>query len=706
MRKNSSVTTQAATALLIAGLFLPSLSAQTEQRSSPLYRFRVTTDLVLVNVVVRDKKGEVVRGLTRDDFTLLEDGKPQSISSFDFEDVGAVPPSAPLPTTVLAAPSNAGIQARPETAATLSLHDRRLIVLFFDLSSMQPEEIDRAVTAAQDYVEKQMTPADLIAVVSLATFLRVDQDFTADRTRLKQVLQRFSSSSGQGFEEGATGDTEGTPDTGQPFTPDDTEYNIFNTDRRLEALQSLADALSRVDQKKSVIYFSSGMNRTGIENQAQLRVAINRAIRANVSLYAMDIRGLQALPPGGEAQQASLRGVAPFSGQATLNQFDSNFSSQETLVSLAADTGGRAFLDTNDFGAAFSRVQQDTSAYYVLGYRSNNPKHDGRFRRISVRTNLKRVKLEYRAGYYAPRDFAHSGREDRERQLVDELTSELPATDLNLYLAAAYFRLDDDRYFVPVSLVVPGWEIPFARASEKDRAALDVIGMVRDEAERPIGNVRDTVKLSLEGSQEVRRKNLQYQTGFILPSGKYHLKFVLRENQTGQMGAFETDLEIPDLRHLRLKMSAVVLSAQIKSGAKDKSENPLVRDGQELVPNITHVFSADQHLYLYYEVYDPEHESKDSQRAIIAGDKSRQGQGKPGIRVLTNIQFFRGKVKTYETSLVEARELTAPARRAAIFQLDVALTALRPGYYMCQVNVIDDAAGTFTFPRLPLLIRK
>jgi hypothetical protein len=323
-----------------------------------------------------------------------------------------------------------------------------------------------------------------------------------------------------------------------------------------------------------------------------------------------------------------------------------------------------------------------------------------------VRTNLKRVKLEYRAGYYAPRDFAHSGREDRERQLVEELTSELPATDLNVYLAAAYFRLDEDRYFVPVSLVVPGWEIPFARASEKDRATLDVIGMIRDEAQRPIGNVRDTVKLSLEGSQEVRRKNLQYQTGFILPPGKYHLKFVLRENQTGRMGAFETDLEIPDLRRLRLKMSAVVLSAQIKSGAKGKSENPLVRDGQELIPNITHVFSADQHLYLYYEVYDPERESKDSQRAIIAGDKSRQGQGKPGIRVLTNIQFFRGKVKAYETSLVEASELTAPARHAAIFQLDVALTPLRPGYYMCQVNVIDDAAGTFAFPRLPLLIRK
>ena len=130
------------------------------------------------------------------------------------------------------------------------------------------------------------------------------------------------------------------------------------------------------------------MDKTGIENQSQLRNAINRAVRGNVAIYPMDMRGLQAIIPGGEAQQASLRGTSPYSGASVRNAFDSNFSTQETLVTLAADTGGRAFLDSNDFGAVFKKVQEDTSAYYVLGYRSTNPARDGRFRKITVKTSV------------------------------------------------------------------------------------------------------------------------------------------------------------------------------------------------------------------------------------------------------------------------------------------------------------------------------
>ncbi|MGZ4824384.1 MAG: VWA domain-containing protein, partial [Terriglobales bacterium] len=530
---------------------------------------------------------------------------------------------------------------------------------------------------------------------SLATSLQVNQDLTSDHELLNKALSRLNPSSGGGFDAGMTGDTEGTADTAQPYTPDDTEYNIFNTDRRLEALQSLAESLSRIEQKKSVIYFSSGMDKTGIENQSQLRNAINRAVRSNVAIYPMDMRGLQAIIPGGEAQQASLRGTSPYSGASVRNAFDSNFSTQETLVTLAADTGGRAFLDSNDFGAVFNKVQEDTSAYYVLGYRSTNPARDGRFRKIIVKTSVPDVKIEFRKGYYAPRDFAHSNRDDREQQLVDELSSELSATDLDVYLSAAYFRLSEGRFYVPVSLVVPGSEIPFTNSGDKDKATLDIIGVVRDELQRPVGNVRDTVKLNLDESQQVRRKNVQYQTAFTLPPGKFHLKLVLRENQSGRLGSFETDVIIPDFKKEKvpLRLSSVVMGTQIQNAAKRKSsENVLAKDGSELIPNVLHVFSPAQHLYFYYEVYEP---TKDTHSA----DKGKQ------IRLLTSIQFFQGKVKAFETPLVEAHQLTAPDRKAAVFQFDVPLSQLKPGLYTCQVTVIDDAAGTFAFPRLALLLK-
>ena len=662
------------------------------------YVLHVESDLVLVNVTVRDKNGNFVSGLKLENFTILEDNKPQKIVSFDVENVDAVPAlevtqAKPLPEPASGQPASS---TSPANSAA-QFKDRRLIVLFFDLSAMEPDEIDHAVTSAEHYVDTQMAPADLVSIVSLGSSLLVNQDFTTDRALLKKQLEAFSSGSGQGFEEGTTGTTEGTPDTGQPFTADDTEYNIFNTDRRLEALRSVAANLSYIQQKKSLIYFSSGMDRTGIENQSELRAAVNASVRSNLAIYTMDMRGLQALVAGGEAQNASLRGVSAYSGQATLNALNSNFTTQETLVTLASDTGGRAFLDSNDFTKIFKGVQQDTSTYYLLGYHSTNPARDGHYRRIVVKNSVPGVKIDFRRGYYAPADFKHSTSDDKERQLEEELASELPATDLPLYLGVAYFRMEGNKFFVPISLVVPGSQIPFVRSSDRDKATLDVIGMVLDNERHALNRFRDTVKLAVNTSTEVQKKNVQYDTGMSLLSGKYHLKFVVRENQTGSMGSFETDIDVPDLKAQPLKMSSVVLASQIQPAKKSANPNPLIHDGSKIIPSITHVFSATQHLLLYYEVYDPA-------QSAVAGSAS-SAEHKPSIRLLTNVAFFQGKAKAYESSLMELTELNVRDRKAAVFQLDVPLTSLKPGFYTCQVNVIDDAGGHFLFPRLALLIR-
>jgi VWFA-related protein len=678
---------------LVASLRPPSLPAQ--QQSD--YTFRASTEIVLVNVSVRDRNGKFVRDLKPEDFTLLEDGKAQKITSFDVENTDAVPPpEVPQPVAVDAAPA-APVAPKPAAPTGDQVYrDRRLIVLFFDVADMEPDEIERAVAAAQDYVNKQMLPADLVSIVSLGSSLTLAQDFTSDREQLKKVLQSLNPAAGQGFQAGSTGTTEDTPDTGGSFTADDTEYNIFNTDRRLEALRSVAESLAKVQQKKSLIYFSSGMERTGIENQSELRAATNAAVRANLAIYTMDMRGLQAIVPGGEAQNASLRGTSPYSGTSTRTAFDSNFASQESLVTLAGDTGGRAFLDSNDFNQIFKGVQQDTSTYYIIGYHSTNAARDGKFRRITVSLKTPGYKLDYRRGYYAPADFKHSNQEDRELQLEQELSSELPSTDLPVYLSAGYFRVNAGKFFVPVSIVVPGSEIPFASKTNEDKSTLDVLGVVQDKSnKRPVDQIRDTVKLAVNTSMQVRQKNVQYNNAFFLPPGQYHLKFVVRENQTGRMGSFETDITIPDLKSQPLKMSSVVLSSQVQAGKKQKYDNPLLRDGSEIIPSVTHVFSSGQHLYLYYEVYDPIRANGD--------------QGKPktegAIRVLTSVAFFQGSTKAFETPLVESSTMNETDRKAAVFRLDVPLTQLKPGYYTCQVNVIDDAAGQFLFPRMALLVR-
>ncbi len=699
-------------ALAVLLLLAPSVwaHAQDEQQPASNFTLKVENDLVLTNVVVRDKKtGEPVRGLTRDDFTISENGKPQSILSFDFESIDR---ATPLNEAMVSGRSGQLVLGKGAgTGSAEQLRDHRLIILFFDLTSMQPEDIERSVEAARNFVTRQMQPADLVAAVSLDSSLSVDQDFTADKQRLLAALSAYNGTQPQGFSAGATSTTNQTEDASS-FTPDESEYNDINTDRELFALGSISRSLAYLNQKKSLLYFSGGLERNGIENQASLRAAVNAAVRSNLSIYSVDARGLEAITPLGDASTGSLRGTTAYNGAALQNNFDSNFNSQEVLSTLATDTGGKFYGDSNDFAPAFARMEQDTSAYYVIGFRSTDPARDGRYRKLTVKVNRPDVKLEYRPGYYAPADYRHSNHEDRERQLEEQLRSDLPATDVAVYLAAYYFREEagtparPPRYTVPIALIVPGSQIPFVKGGNRDKATLDILGEVNDAAGHPIGDVRQTVKLAIDQAQQVTRKNIQYATSFTLPPGKYQLKFVVRENETGRMGSFVSGITVPDLTKSPVKLSSIVLSSQRMPAAKasGKESDPLVQSGLLWIPNVAHVFHPEQHLYLLYEVYDPSHGHDGPQQQPAMGAKALPA-GPSGPHVLTSIEFLSGSTKVYETPVVEATRTNEPGGNAIAFQFDVPLTALKPGLYTCQVNVIDDNAVAFAFPRSALLIR-
>ncbi len=666
-------------------------------------RLKVSTEIVLVNVVARDKHGNLIKDLKKEDFTVFEDGKKQDLASFDFEKVDEMAMAGTAGTTVTGTAGQPSGLLNSKVQKSLDARDRRLMLLFFDFSAMEPDDIDRAVDAGKKYVQAKMQPADLVALMSLATNLQLDLDFTDDKGKILAKLASYNDSEGQGFETGATGGSEGTAETSGSYTPDDTDYNTFSADRKLLALESVMQAMGKIPQKKSLIYFSNGITQSGVDNQTALRQATAAAVRANVSIYPVDVRGLSSFPPGGQAQAASLHGQSAYTGGSVLNDLNGNDSSQETLYTLAADTGGKAFMDTNDLSGVFSVVQKDTSAYYVLGYTSSNHLKDGRYRRLKVQVNRADVKLEYRAGYYADRDYLHMKQTDREEQLEDELAAALSQTDVALYAGAAYFRQDDNHYYLSVSLVIPGSQIPFVQEKDKDNATIDIIGQVLEGEKVPVGRLRDTVKLAVDSSQQVRRKNVQYNTGFILTPGNYHLKFVVRENRTGRMGSFETDVRIPDLRKVPLRMSTVVLSSQrVPSTAKKTKFQPLISEQTELVPSVTHVFQQDQKMYLQYEVYD----SAKTKAGEGSGNSAQSKGEHQTVRVLTSIEFLQGDAKVYETKPVLAQEITAPDRKAVIFQMEIPLESLKPGFYTCQVNVIDDVAGNYAFPRWPILIRE
>ena len=723
MRRTSAIALAIVSPLL--AMFSMALAQQAPPQTQdggttqPVFTLRVNSDVVLTNVVARNKRtGEVVRDLKATDFTVLENGKPQAITSFDFQNIdqaarlNEATVSGHTPTVAEMLNNSIGGDAK-------RLRDHRLIVLFFDLSSMQTEDIDRAVDGAKDYIAKQMQPADLVAVVSLGTALTLDHDFTADKTALLSTVGRYNGSTqSNGFAAGTTGSSDGTADDATSFTADDTEYNDLNTDRELYAIQAIARSLEKVDQRKSMLYFSGGLTRNGIENQASMRAATNAAVRANMSIYSVDTRGLEALSPLGDASTGSLRGTGAYSGSAQQARLSGNFSSQETLATLASDTGGKFFSDSNDFAPAFQQVQHDTEAYYILGFRSTDARKDGAFRHLTVKINRPDVKLEYRPGYYAPADFKHQKSEDREQALVDQLRSETPDVDISMYLEAFYFRLAPNSYFVPMALIVPGSQIPFVRNSsakgDQDKATLDIIAQVKNAQGIAVGNIRDTVKLAVDGAAGAARRNIQYSTGFTLAPGHYTARFVVRENETGKLGSFEASIVVPDQRRQSLKLSSIVVSSQRSAAPPSTTKRPAVpdplqRDGQQFVPNVPHVFRTDGHLYLLYEVYDPARLSKEAQAAAAtaanaqqSGLKARPGAG--GIHVLTSIEFLQNGAKVLETPLVSTDALNQADRNAVAFSFDVPLSSLKPGDYICQVNVIDDAGGSFSFPRLALRV--
>ena len=679
----------------VALLLLIPLAAMPQQPGRTP-RFESTTDLVIVDVNVRDRAGNPIEGLEKEDFTVLEDGKPQTISVFEFQRLEGEPPGR-----------DAGTRRRGDAETRghgdARYQDRRLLVLFFDFSAMQPPELIRAQEAALKFLEHHMTAADLISILTFSTRLRVVEDFTDDRERLAGTIRGFRSGEISALAAEATTDNSETdPDTGAAFYADQTEFNIFNTDRKLSALESAVRKLGPLPEKKALVYFSSGVGKTGVENQAQLRATVNAAVRANVAFYPVDARGLTALVPGGDATQAASRGAGLFTGQSQRRQRERFNDQQETLVTLAADTGGKALLDTNDLTLGIVQAQRDVRSYYILGYYSANPARDGRFRRIRVTlAGNPQAKLDYRSGYFASKQFAKFTAEDKERQLEEALLLGDPVTELALALEVNYFRLAGDRYFVPVAVKIPGSEIALARKQGNEETAFDFIGQVRDGKGKPVASVRDAIRVKLDeaNAAQLGRRHFQYDTGFTLPPGRYQLKFLARENRSGKMGTFETVFEVPDLsREARaLRLSSVVWSSQrepleaavgsAESRKKLLATHPLVQEGQKLVPSITRVFRKDQKLYVYFEVYDP------------AGDSAQKAPS-----VAASLSFFRGRTKAFESTPVQVTQAAGLRVRTLPFQFQIPLAPLGPGPYTCQVNVVDEVCKKFSFPRAQLVL--
>jgi VWFA-related protein len=652
-------------------------------------------------VSVKDKDGRVIEGLTANDFVVTEDGEPQTVSFVEFQRLPDRPAEAraaspaPREPAVVSAPSATQGQIAIPPPGDARYRDRRLLVLYFDLTAMPPADQMRAYTAAQTFIDTQMQPSDLLAIMTFGGgAVRVKQDFTGDWGALREVMQTLIF--------GDDKDGDGIPDNtdiGTAFGQDDAEFSILNTDRQLSALQTAATMLRGLPEQKALIYFASGLRLNGVDNQAQLRATTNAAIRANVALHPIDARGLVAQAPLGDATRPSPGGIGMFNGQQAQNMLTSFQRSQDTLYSLAKDTGGHAMFDYNDLSLGIAQAAQSVTSYYMLGYYSTHPANDGRFHRIRVSLrNPSLGELVYRQGYFSDKEFAKFTAADKERQLEEALMLDNPVTDISIAMEVNYFQLNSAEYFIPVAVKIPGSELALARRRGAPRTLIDLIGEVKDDYGITVQNVRDKldIRLTSETAAQLATRPLLYETGFTLLPGKYVIKLLARDDETGRIGTYQASFAVPNLNReiQRVPMSTVVLSSQrvplsdalysVKQKAAAEAVNPLVHDGQKLVPSVTRVFNKERDLYVFAQVYQ-------------RGSATTQP-------LMAFVSFYRGDVKAFETAPMMVTEGLDAKTKAVPLRFSVPLDGFATGRYDCQVTVIDPTNTKIAFWRAPIVI--
>jgi hypothetical protein len=374
--------------------------------------------------------------------------------------------------------------------------------------------------------------------------------------------------------------------------------------------------------------------------------------------------------------------------------------SQDTLYALAADTGGKALLDYNDLAKGILQAEQSVSSYYIIGYYTNNTAQDGKFRRIKISVGgTVAANLDYRQGYFAGKQFGKFTAADKERQLEDALMLPDPVTELTIAMEVDYFQLNRAEYFVPIVVKIPGRELALAKRGGAERTLIDFIGEIKDNYGTTVANVRDKVDIRLSDATalELARRPIEYDAGFTLLPGKYTIKFLARDAETGRIGTYQTAFFIPNLNkeEKRIPISSVVLSSQrvdlkdalynaVKGKERSETANPLVRDGQKLIPSVTRVFGKGRTMYVYLQAY-------------------QQGEG--GVRpLIAFVSLYAAQKKVFETQPIEVRSGANNRLHTMPVEFSVALADLAPGQYDCQVTVLDPTAQKAAFWQAPVLL--
>jgi len=591
-------------------------------RQMPPVTFRLEVNYVEVDAIVLDKRGEFQSDLQQGDFQVFEDGKPQVVTSFGLVRIPVERPDAPL---FVKQP------IEPDVQSNVRPFNGRVYLIVLDELHTSPMHTPWVRSAATKFIETAMGANDVAAVVS--TQGSANQEFTGNKRLLLAAVGKFMATGLQSATLNKIDDynvLRQRPGGVGSDTPRDIEdfQRSYNASATLRSIRLLSDYMSGIrGRRKAMVLFSEGIdyditdviNNPGASQVIQESMdTIAAATRANVNIYAVDPRGLSGLA----GMDASTMGP-PIDADPSL-RLDATAMQDElrrevdSLRVLSDETGGVAAVNSNDFAAAFDRIQRENSSYYVLGYYPANERRDGRFRKIDVKVNRPGVEVRFRKGYVAPRGKAPAGpaaaaetKDATPPVLRELLDSPMPIPGLRLTAGAAAFKGTGKNAAISLVVEVNGHDFAFKEKDGKyeDRFDLAVIA-VDAQAGKSRGGLHHTLNMPLLPAtyQQVLRSGLRITSRFDLPPGRYQLRIGAAETNGQRTGSVHYDLEVPDFTSGPLTMSGVLLSSSLAGQVRTAIGNPdeVVRKALPGPPTVSREFRAGEELALMAEVYDNE----------------------------------------------------------------------------------------------------
>jgi VWFA-related protein len=695
--------------------------ASAGQASAPEVTFKIEVNYVEEDVRVVDRDGNFVRGLSQEDFQVLEDGKPQKVQTFGMVDIPNTRPRKPLYLGADALP------IEPDVAVNKQVLDGRLYLIVLDDYHVAPLRTQNVRNLARRFVLEKLGPDDQAAVVVTSGLMRASQDFTQNRRLLVEAIDNFVGqkmpSAGVARNESKSRDMDraGQPtnDAGDPTTIDPVSRfvaddrateRMFQTRQALNSLRSIAEWMSAIQgRRKALIFISEGADYnlfdifTGgdpsnfsFENfnmiQTETWDTVSAASRSNVQIYSVDPRGLTSMGQ----EDIEIGGLAAGAYNLGPKQLAQELqTSQDNLRTLAEETGGVAFVGRNDFDAAFDRIVQENSSYYVLGYYSTNDRRDGKLRNITVRVaGYPEAQVTYRKRYAAPRGrapkTAAAGKPlDPSKMLTSELintmASPLPKTGIQLRLTAIAKKGVGKNSDVEVLIDTLGKDLTFTEKNGTFNNRLSLSLGVFNKQGKSVFAERPDVDLNLrpESHARVMQNGVRLLRHLSLPPGRYQLRVAAQDSGKMKQGSAHFDLDVPDFTRNPIALSSVALAA-----TADRSVYSPPKPGFDPFngllpgpPSALREFPANSEITAAVEVYDnkptPVH----------------------GIDVTARVRADEGRVVFNKREERSSEELHGtPGGFGYTFRMP--LQGWAPGLYVLEVEAQSRVGGSAPVTRL------